>query len=107
MDFQGDNIGMPIYLGIATGLLAAILFGSWLRRVGAARQARPGAFPLVAVLHPVPWVVLVALPWWAYSTVLQHPSPGADYFFAATALTFVAYLALVTIVSRRISKLTR
>lgn len=107
MDFQGDNTGMPIYLGIATGLLAAIWFGSWLRRVSAARAARPGSFPLVAVAHPVPWLVLVVLPYTAWRSVWLHPSPGADYFYAATAITFVACLALVGIVYLRLAKMTR
>lgn len=107
MDFQGDITGMPIYLGFATGLLAALLFGSWMRRVGAAREAQPGVFPRVAVLHPVPWAVLVALPYTAYRSVWLHPSPGAGYYYAATAITFVAWLALVALVSRRVARMTR
>jgi hypothetical protein len=105
----------PLVLGIVAGILLVALSGRWVRLVfglpepGAtvppAARRRVFGIPLAVLVHPTPWILLVALPTAVYHGLDGDGSGQAARFFGALAAVIVLWLvgsfALIAAIRRR------
>jgi hypothetical protein len=95
--------------GLFAGLLTVAILGRWLRFVLALRlgeksgagdkprQIRLFGLPLLALVSPVPWLFLLALPYAAYYFVHVRPSPGGTRFFCTLGIMVLVLAASLCI----------
>lgn len=100
--------------GLMLGLLCVPLVTHWIALLLTAlgkpdprRVATPSGrvWPTVfTVVHPVPWLVLLALPFGIYRLIVKTPTAPWLWFFGAIATTLIAMIALGFSFARRVRK---
>jgi hypothetical protein len=96
------------------GLLCAPLATHWIAllltalgkpdpRREAARSGR--VWPtILTVVHPVPWLVLLGLPFGIYRLIVKTPTAPWLWFFGAIATTLIAMIAVGFLFARKVRK---
>ena len=110
------NVLFAIFLGLLAGAALTVLCGRWINLfLGFFALSRPDAgipgsrprvvgAPLMLVVHPAPWVMLMGLPFCLYRFVFLRPTPASLWFFGALfAVAVPSVLHMVTL-SRRVQK---
>jgi len=118
MEKFDPNLWWLAILGFFAGMVTVTLIGRWLRFIqglrgeprpiadGVARtQFRVLGIPLLALVHPIPWLVFGALPAAIYYFIWARASTKASWFFAGLGVAVLLWLlgtaALVLKVRRR------
>jgi hypothetical protein len=105
MEASSTTFWASIILGILAGLMTVAMAGRWLRAVAALRSdpgrsvggvsrtlRRVMGVPVIAFLHPLPWLFFVALPYAAYHFIWVRGSPDATRFFSILAGIVILWL---------------
>jgi hypothetical protein len=56
------------------------------------------------VVHPVPWLVLLGLPFGIYRLIVNTPAPPWLWFFGAIATTLIAMIPVGFLFARKVRK---
>jgi hypothetical protein len=91
-------------LGFLAGMVTVTVVGSWLRFILGLRgeprpilngvskpQFRVLGIPLLALVHPIPWLAFGMLPAAAYHFVRGHESPRASWFFGSLGVVVLLW----------------
>jgi hypothetical protein len=107
--------GLPAFVALLPGLFAGSLVLSiithWVTLLLSGWRRNPIGAPLpltgrvwariFTVIHPVPWLVLVGIPFGIHRFLTNPPAPGWRWFFAGVVGAVVGTLFMATIVLRR------
>jgi|SRR5882672_2131210 len=121
MDNFDSTQWWPAILGFFAGMVTVTLIGNWLRFIQGLRgeprpivdgipkpQVRVLGIPLLALVHPTPWLAFGLLPAAAYYFIWIRDSSKASWFFAGLGLVVLLWLlgtaALVLKVRRRMNR---
>ncbi len=97
------SLWASIAAGVFAGLLAVSAAGRWLRVVGGLRQeagaqVRIAGIPLLAFVHPTPWLCFIGLPVAAYYFVHVRASSNGARFFSALGTVVLVWLVASALV---------
>jgi hypothetical protein len=100
--------------GFLVGLLCVPLITHWIALLLTALgkpDPRRGAAPsgrvwptIFTVVHPVPWVLLLGLPFGIHRLIVNTPTPPWLWFFGAIATTLIAMTAVGFLFARKVRK---
>mgnify|MGYP001603485717 CR=1 FL=1 len=107
--------GLPAFVALLPGLLAGSLvlsiFTHWVTLLLSGWRRNPIDAPLpltgrvwarvFTVIHPVPWLVLVGIPYGIYRFLTSPPAPGWRWFISGFVGAVVGTLLMAIIVLRR------
>lgn len=84
------------------GFFLAALIGA-LRKRAESSGARIRLFgqPLVLLLHPGAWILLVIIPFFAYRFIWLHPTHESRLFFGSLVLSVAVQVVATTVAIRR------
>jgi hypothetical protein len=113
---------MPLFVIVPAGMLAGMIcttfFTRWLAILFTAVGKEPGVAPslqrrrrigpiLVAVLHPVPWLLLIGWPVGIYKLIYESPPEAWVWFFGSAVVSFVGLFVYAFLVARKRMELRR
>jgi hypothetical protein len=109
MNISIGEFGFPAFLGFLMGLVTMTVVGSWLRlmlglRSDGTLRRRILGFPLLSLVHPIPWLWLVAMPMSGYYFVFVRHSSAAAWFFGIWLLVNILWWAASILMVRHYRK---